>query len=84
MNKKFWILIQEMDAFGHYAAYVRPVSVCDNLISIFKRYPDHTTASIYPTKKEAYTQARVLNDDWHRRGVYKWDFMEDGTTPAPF
>lgn len=28
--------------------------------------------------------ARLLNDDWHRRGVYKWDFMEDGTTPAPF
>lgn len=84
MYKKFWLLIQEMDDFGHFAAYVRPVSTYENLASIIKAFPDNTTANIYPTKKEAAAQADALNRQWHERGLYKWDFMEDGTTPAPF
>lgn len=84
MNKKFWLLVQEMDAFGHFAAYVRPVSGSDNLVSLFKAFPDTNTANIYPTKKAASNAAQALNQGWHERGVYKWDYMEDGTSPAPF
>lgn len=84
MNKKFWILIQETDEHGHHAAYISPVTSSDNIASICKALPSSAAANIYPTKKAADNIARLLNDDWHRRGVYKWDFMEDGTTPAPF
>ena len=84
MYNKFWVLVQEMDDFGHFAAYVRPVSSSDNLILLFKAFPDTTTANIYPTKKAACNMARALNQGYHARGVYKWDFMEDGITPAPF
>lgn len=82
--RKYWILIQEMDAFGHFAAYVVPVGAYENLASILKRYPDIMAANICPTRKEARTQAQILNDQWHYRGLYRWDHMEDGTTPAPF
>lgn len=82
--RKFWILIQETDEHGHHAAYIRPVTTSDNIVSICKALPNSAAANIYPTKKAADNIARLLNDDWHRRGVYKWDFMEDGITPAPF
>lgn len=35
MYKKFWILIQETDEHGHHAAYIRPVTSSDNLVSIY-------------------------------------------------
>lgn len=82
--QKFWILIQEMDDFGHFAAYVRPVRTYENIISIFSNFPANTTANIYPTKKEAFSTAEILNDGYRSRGIYKWDYMEDGITPAPF
>ena len=84
MYKKYWLLIQETDEHGHHAAYIRPVTSSDNIANICKALPSSAAANIYPTKKAADNIARLLNDDWHRRGVYKWDFMEDGTTPAPF
>lgn len=82
--RKFWILIQEMDDFGHFAAYVRPVQTYDNIAAIIRGYTRNATANIYPTKRDAYEAARILNDQWHRRGLYRWDYMEDGVTPAPF
>lgn len=84
MYKKYWLLIQEVDAHGHFSAYVRPVCGCDNLVSILKAFPDTTTANIYPSKKAAAEVAQIYNESWHTRGLYKWDYMEDGTTPAPF
>lgn len=83
MANKYWLLIQEKDAFGHFAAYVRPVFGSDNLVSLCKSFSDTTYANIYPTKKAASGAAQALNQDWHERGVYTWDYMEDGT-PAPF
>lgn len=82
--RKFWILIQETYEHGHHAAYIRPVTSSDNLVSIIKSLPGNASANVYSTKKEADNVCRMLNNEWHRRGVYKWDFMEDGITPAPF
>lgn len=82
--KKFWILIQETDEHGHHAAYIRPVISSDNLVSIIKSLPGNASANIYSTKKEPDHICRMLNNEWHRQGVFKWDFMEDGKTPAPF
>ena len=84
MYKKYWLLIQETDEHGHPAAYIRPVTSSDNIASICKALPSSAAANIHPTKKAADNIARLLNDEWHTRGVYKWDFMEDGITPAPF
>lgn len=84
MYKKFWILIQETDEHGHHAAYIRPVTSSDNLVSIIKSLPGNVSANVYSTKKEPDQICRMLNNEWHRQGVFKWDFMEDGITPAPF
>ena len=84
MYKKFWILIQETDEHGHHAAYIRPVTSSDNLVSIIKSLPGNASANVYSTKKEPDQICRMLNNEWHRQGVFKWDFMEDGNTPAPF
>lgn len=84
MYKKYWLLIQETDEHGHHAAYIRPVTTSANIVAICKDMPSGTAANIYPTKKAADNIARMLNDEWHTLGVYKWDFMEDGITPAPF
>ncbi len=84
MYKKFWILIQETDEHGHHAAYIRPVTSSDNLVSIIKSLPGNASANVYGTKKEPDQICRMLNNEWHRQGVFKWDFMEDGKTPAPF
>lgn len=82
--RKFWILIQETDEHGHHAAYIRPVTSSDNLASIIKSLPGNVSANVYSTKKEPDQICRMLNNEWHRQGVFKWDFMEDGKTPAPF
>lgn len=82
--KNNYILIQEMDDFGHFYAWVRIIKPYDNLKKILDYSDDVKAANMYPTKKEAYAQAQALNQQWHERGVYKWDFMEDGVTPAPF
>ena len=81
---KFWILIQETDEHGHHAAYIRPVTSSDNLVSIIKSLHGNAAANVYSTKKEPDQICRMLNNEWHRQGVFKWDFMEDGKTPAPF
>ena len=81
---KFWILIQETDEHGHHAAYIRPVTSSDNLVSIIKSLPGNAFANVYGTKKEPNQICRMLNNEWHRQGVFKWNFMEDGKTPAPF
>lgn len=84
MYRKYWLLIQETDEHGHHAAYLRSVTGTINLVSLFKNFPKGTTANLYPTKKAAAHTAQCLNDGWHLSGCYIWDFMEDGTTPAPF
>lgn len=82
--RKFWILIQETDEHRHHAAYIRPVTPSDNLVSIIKSLPGNASVNVYGTKKEPDHICRMLNNGWHRQGVFKWDFMEDGKTPAPF
>lgn len=78
--KKFYLLIQEQDEHGHFSAWIRPVTSADNIAGI----PDIMAATIYPTKKEAARICDMIIKCWQQDGVYKFDYMPDGVTPAPF
>lgn len=81
--KKFYLLIQQKDKYDHFCAWVRPVTNSDNIAAVIRGMTDAIAVNIYPTKKEAARVCDMLNKYWHEDGVYTWDYMEDGTTPAP-
>ena len=82
--KKFYLLIQEQDEHGHFSAWTRPVTSSDNIAAIIARIPDALAVNIYPTMKEAARICDTYNKYWHEADEYKWDYMPDGVTPAPF
>ena len=82
--KKFYLLIQDKDKHGHFSAWIRPVTNSDNIAAIIAGIPDIMAANIYPTKKEAARVCDMIIKYWQQDGVYKFDYMPDGVTPAPF
>lgn len=82
--KKYYLLIQDCDEHGHFSAWIRPVTNCDNIASIVAGIPGIIAANIYHTKKECNIVCDMLNKHWSADGKYKWDYMPDGITPAPF
>jgi hypothetical protein len=82
--KKYWLLIIETDAHSHKAARVHGITESVNLVAYVASLPKFTTVNICPSQKAARDTAERLNHYFHIDGEYKYDFMDDGTTPAPF
>ena len=82
--RKYWILIHEILPTGLLDAYVVPVDSSSNIKAILDGCPNAYAVNICDTKRDAHTQAQTLRDRWRSMGCWRWDYMEDGTTPAPF
>ena len=80
--KKYYIAIQTGHG-GKYDCCILPVTECDNIYAKLKGIRELVTANIYDTQKAATAVVLAWRDGFRASGVYRWDYMEDGSE-APF
>ena len=82
--KYYWLVYELEDQHNHFCCYIRRVSEYENISSIIKNLPGLVFANVILTKKAAFTWADYMNREHRKNNRYIYDFMDDGTTPAPF